>query len=164
MSNPATNVLRQHLPQRIDNRRLLRFEALEERQDALPRILHTDHLGGWNRHGCWVPAGLAEAHRQAGGRALHARHGLDRIGDGRPEGVEVVGLELHDDVVRPGHGVDCEHGRARVGQCGGGGRANCLGAPDVSLDENVPSNHALLLGWKGPAMIRGGSGRCQEPP
>ena len=98
--------------------------------------------------------GGLEVDGEAGGGALDAFEGLEVLGDGFAEFVEVVGFELDDDVVGAGDGVDGGDG----GEGGGDvsdGVADGLGASDFGFDEDVATDgHG---GWLLDVGVRTGT-------
>src|SRR3990172_7910103 len=95
---------------------------------------------------------LAQLDRQAGGGALHAGHPLDAVGDAVAQLVQVFRLELDDDVVGAGDGIDGEDARVWVAE-DVYRFADTLRLAHLRLDKDVASDsHSSFL----LAAARGG--------
>src|SRR5947208_14452332 len=84
----------------------------------------------------WLPS---EGDRQTGVRSRHPVDALDALRDAASEAVEVLRLQLHDDVVGAGDGVDGLHRRVRVLEIADL-LADALGGTDGRLHENVAAH------------------------
>jgi hypothetical protein len=98
-----------------------------------------------------VPSGPSEIDDRAGQRSHNALNGLDSGHDQLSDGVDVIGLNEHHDVVGSG---DCLSGDHTGLAADGSGDVGC--SAGVGLDQDVRSKNRCLLIWEASVANREG--------